>query len=44
MENFQYMFIEGVGAFELGICFLVGVGCLGCVLLLHRSPPHYVDY
>ena len=39
MENFQYMFIEGVGSFELGVCFLVGVGCLACVLLLHRSPP-----
>jgi hypothetical protein len=41
MENFQYMFIEGVGSFELGVCFLVGVGVggLACVLLLNRSPP-----
>jgi len=39
MENFQYMFIEGVGSFELGVCFLVGVGGHACVLLLNRSPP-----
>ena len=33
MENFQYLFIEGVGSFELGVCFLAGVGGLACVLL-----------
>ena len=43
MENFQYMFIEGVGSFELGVRFLVGVGDLACVLLLN-TPPHYDDY
>ena len=33
MENFQQLFIEGVGSFELGVCFLGGAGGLACVLL-----------
>ena len=32
MENFQYLFIEGFGSFELSVCFLGGVGGLACVL------------
>jgi len=27
-----------------GVGVGVGVGGLACVLLLNRSPPHYVDY